>query len=290
MRYFSARALGAGALVVAASALPASGALAAQSEPRVLGLPLPDVGQVVTSIGTTVGGTVDPVLPGTGGIITGTTGAVGGIITGTTATVTTTVDQTLGGILGGTGLGAVTGPITAGSAPGAGLPVDALNTLLGTLGIPTLAGTGSGQAVAPDGSIIVDNRAPGVTFKVLSSLRGVKALGKLKLQVSSDEPGLVAFTSTLRPGLAVKTKKAKRTAARGKARSSAAKHSRKVIHIAPVSLGFRKAGKLKVTVQLSRAAQRNLGNGRNARISVGLLAADAARNQLQQRVKQTVKR
>ncbi len=290
MRYFSARALGAGALVVAASALPASGALAAQSEPRVLGLPLPDVGQVVTSIGTTVGGTVDPVLPGTGGIVTGTTGAVGGIITGTTPTVTTTVDQTLGGILGGHGTRCGHRPDHRRQCPGHRPARRRAQHAARHTRYPDARRHGQ----RPGGrSRRLDHRGqPRARRHVQGALllRGVKALGKLKLQVSSDEPGLVAFTSTLRPVWRSRPRRRSARHARGKARSSAAKHSRKVIHIAPVSLGFRKAGKLKVTVQLSRAAQRNLGNSRNARISVGLLAADAARNQLQERVKQTVKR
>lgn len=295
MRYISVRALGLGALACAAVGFPASSAAAAQSQARALGLPLPDVGQVVTSIGTTAGGTADAILPGTGTLVTGTTGAVGGIITGTTTTVTTTVDQTLGGILAGSGLGTVPVPGTGGGSTGAptggtptgGLPTDALNTLLQTLGIPAFGGPGSGQAVAPDGSIVLDDRAPAVRFKVLSSLRGVKALGKLKLLVTTDEPGIVALTSAIRPGPAVKRTTSSK---RRKATSSATKHSRKVIHIPAATLGFRKAGRLKVTVQLSRSAQRNLGNSRNARISVGLLAADAARNQVAKRLKQTVKR
>jgi len=296
MRSHTVRTVALGALTTAALAFPAASALGADSQSRILGLPVPDLGQVVTDVGQTVGGVVDPVLPGTGAIVTETTGTVGGIITGTTDTLNSTVDQTVGSILDGSGLDSVLDPITGTSTASGGglLPTDTLNTLLQTLGIPTLSGTGAGQSVAPDGSIIVDGRAPSATFKVLSRLRAVKRDGKLKLQVSIDEAGVVAFTSTVRPGVAVKTKKAakKKSTRKTKARRSAAakKHSRKVIHVPAVTLGFRKAGVLKVTVQLSKAAQRNLGASKNARISVGLLAADAARNQISSRVKQTVKR
>lgn len=295
MKARTARAIALGAIASTAVAAPIATAAAAQAEPRILGLPLPDLGQVVTQVGSTVGGIVDGVLPGTGAIVTETTGTVGGIITGTTQTVSDTVDQTVGGILDGSGLGGIVGPnAPGGGAAGGLLPTDALNALLQTLGIPTLAGTGTGQSVAPDGSIVVDSRAPGVRLTVLSKLRDVKKDGRLRLQVASDEAGVVAFTSTLRPGVLAKAAKpkAKKKTAPKKARKSAAtpKHSRKVIHVPAVTLGFRQAGALKVTVQLSKTAQRNLGNARDARISVGLLAADGARNQVSERVKRSVKR
>lgn len=296
MKARTARTIALGVVASAAVAVPVASAAAAPSETRILGLPLPDLGQVVTQVGSTVGGILDGVAPGTGAIVTETTGTVGGIITGTTQTVSDTVDQTVGSILDGSGLGGIVGPnAPGGGAAGGLLPTDALNALLQTLGIPTLAGTGTGQTVAPDGSIVVDSRAPGVTFTVLSRLRDVQKDGKLRLQVASDEAGVVAFTSTLRPGVLAKKTKAKAKMKKGsskKARKSAAKprHSRKVIHVPAVTLGFRQAGALKVTVQLSKTAQRNLGNAKDARISVGLLAADGARNQVTERVKRSVKR
>lgn len=286
MNRTTVRAIALGALATTAVAVPASSALAAQAEPRLLGLPLPDLGQIVTDLGSTLGDTIDQILPGTGAIVTETTGTVGGIITGTTGTVETVVDETLGGILDGSGLGTVVGPNTGGGGANGGLlPTDALTQLLGTLGIPISGGT-AGQVTNADGTITVDSRAPGVTFTVLSKLRSVKKDGKLKLQVATDEPGVVAFTSAVRPGAAVKAKKARK----GVKRKPAPKHSRKLIKVPAVTLGFRKAGKLRVTVQLSKTAQRNLGNARNARISVGLLASDAARNQARTRVKRAVKR
>lgn len=274
------------AVATTAFAVPAGAAFAGDAELRLLGLPLPDLGQVVTDVGGTLGDTVDTILPGTGAIVTETTGTVGGIITGTTQTVNDAVDQTVGGILDGTDLGGIVGPNTSGGGTNGGLlPTDALTTLLQTLGFQTV-GQAKGTVVNADGSVTVDSRAPGVTFKALSKLRNVKKDGKLKLQVATDEPGIVAFTSTVRPGLKVKARKQ----ATRKARTSATKHSRKVIHIPAVTLGFRKAGSLKVTVQLSKAAQRNLGSARDARISVGMIASDAARNQTRSRVKKTVAR
>jgi len=272
-------------LAAATVGVPTGAAFAAQAEPRILGLPLPDTGQIVTDVGDTLGGTVDPILPGTGAIVTETTGTAGGIITGTTQTVNDAVDQTVGGILDGSGLGSTVGPdTTGGGANGGLLPTDALTALLQTLGFSTL-GSAPGMVTNADGSVSVDSRAPGVTFKVLSKLRSVKRNGKLRLQVATDEPGIVALTSTVRPGLKAKAKKARK-----KTRTRAVKHSRKVIHIPAVTLGFRQAGALKVTVQLSKTAQRNLGNARNARVSVGLLAADAAHNQTRSRVKKTIAR
>jgi hypothetical protein len=287
MKARTARAIALGAIATTAVAAPVATASAAQAEPRIIGLPLPDLGQVVSDLGATLGGIVEGVLPGTGAIVTETTGTVGGIITGTTQTVSDSVDETVGQILNGAGLGGVVGPdAPGGGAAGGLLPTNALNSLLQTLGIPTLQGTGTGQSVAPDGSITIDSRAPGVTFTVLSKLRDVKKDGRLRLQVASDEAGVIAFTSTLRPGVLAKTKAGTKKAARG----SAVKHSRKVIHVPAVTLGFRQAGALKVTVRLSKTAQRNLGNAKDARISVGLLAADGARNQASERVKRVVKR
>lgn len=286
MHRTTVRTIALGALATTAIAVPASSALAAGAQPRLLGLPLPDLGQIVTDVGSTLGGTIDQVLPGTGAIVTETTGTVGGIITGTTGTVETAVDQTLGGILDGSGLGEIVGPNTGGGGANGGLlPTDALTQLLMTLGIPVSGGT-TGQVTNADGTITVDSRAPGVTFTVLSRLRSVKKDGKLKLQVATDEPGVVAFTSAVRPGPAVKAKRARK----GVGTKRAPRHSRKLIKVPAVTLGFRKAGTLRVTVQLSKTAQRNLGNARNARISVGLLASDAARNQARSRVKRAVKR
>ncbi len=273
MKARTARTIALGVLASTAVAMPVAAATAAQAESRILGLPLPDLGQVVTQVGSTVGG----------------------ILTGTTQTVSDTVDQTVGSILDGSPLGGIVGPnAPGGGAAGGLLPTDALNALLQTLGIPTLAGTGTGQTVAPDGSIVIDSRAPGVTFTVLSKLRDVQKDGRLRLQVASDEPGVVAFTSTLRPGVLARSKAKARTrkgtSKKAKKRAASPKHSRRVIHVPAVTLGFRQAGALKVTVQLSKTAQRNLGNARDARISVGLLAADGARNQATERVKRSVKR
>ncbi len=46
-----------------------------------------------------------------------------------------------------------------------------------------------------------------------------------------------------------------------------------------MTLAYRKAGKLIVTVRLSRAAQRALGGSANAAMSVGTIAVDVFRNQ-----------
>lgn len=279
-------ALAAVALAGAALGIPAGVAFAADADLRALGLPLADAGELVADVGETLGGTVDPILPGTGAIVTETTGTVGGIITGGTQSVDDVVDQTVGGILDGSDLGTVVGPDAPGGGSDGGLlPTDALTALLQTVGIPLL-GSAPGMVTNADGSVTIDTRAPGVTFKVLSRLRNVKRSGKLKLQVATDEPGIVALTSTVRPGRKAKA----RRKAKKSARASAVKHSRKVIHIPAATLGFRKAGALTVTVQLSKTARRNLGNARNARISVGLLAADAARNQTRSRIRKTITR
>jgi hypothetical protein len=130
--------------------------------------------------------------------------------------------------------------------------------------------------------VIVDASAPRPKVKVLSRLRSIGRTGKMRLEVSTNEPGIVALGGNVRPGRAVKAKKRK-------ARSSA-KHSRKLVKVPSVVLGYRRAGKLTLTVKLSRAAQRTLGRSRDARISVGTLAADVFRNQDSDHTKLKIKR
>ena len=248
-------ALGAGTAVAAAPA-----------QAQLLGGLLPSIGTIVTGTGQTLGNTLDSVVPGVGGVVTGVTGSVGGVVTGVQNTVTGTLDQTLGSVLGG---------------EGGLLPADVLDTLLGTLlgnstAAPGTPGTGnsggvivlSGGSVGP-GGIVLDASAPRPTVKVLSKLRQIGSSGKMQLEIRTNEPGIVAVASKVRPGAAVQAKKGTR----------AAKHSRKLIKIPQITLGYRKAGKLVVTVRLSRAAQRALGRSRNARMSVGTLAVDVFKNQ-----------
>jgi hypothetical protein len=223
----------------------------------LLGL-LPNLGTIITSTGQTLGS----LIPGLGGVVTGVTGAVGGIVGGVQSTVTGLLDQTLGGVVGG-----ATGSSSL-------LPTNVLNPLLGTLlhsavPKPGVAGTGapivlSGAKVGPGGTAVVDASAPRPTVKVLSKLKGIGRDGKLRLEIRTDEPGIVAVAGNVRPGDAVK---------------NAAKHSRKLIKVPNVVLAYRKAGKLVVTVKLSRAAQRALGASKKARMSIGTVASDIFRNQ-----------
>ncbi len=59
---------------------------------------------------------------------------------------------------------------------------------------------------------------------------------------------------------------------------------------AQIVLGYRKAGKLTVTVRVSRAAQRTLGKVRDARMSVGTIAVDVFKNQASENTKLKLKR
>lgn len=266
------------AALLSIGALSAGTAVAAApAQAQLLGGLLPSIGTIVTDLGTTLGGTVNAVLPGTGGIITDVTGSVGGVVTGVQNTVAGTLDQTLGGILGGeNGL----------------LPPDVLDNLLGTLlgnstAAPGTPGTGnsggvivlSGGSVGP-GGIVLDASAPRPKVTVLSKLKQIGRTGKMRIEIKTNEPGIVAVASKVRPGAAVKAKKgAKRT-----------KHSRKVITVPQITLGYRKAGKLVVTVRLSRAAQRALGRSKNAKMSVGTLAVDVFKNQDSDSTKVNIKR
>jgi hypothetical protein len=238
-----------------------------------LGLPLPDLGQIVTQVGGTVGG----VLPVGGGVVTETTGTVGGIVTGTTGTVTDTVNQALGGALGGGGL----------------LPTDTLDSLLGSLGLVYLngpagpagaggaGGAGTGAGTTGPGGLVLDARSPNARFQILSRLSRIAKTGRIPVRVAVDEAGIVAFKGSVRPGKARKL--AKRTGAKKAV-------SRKPIKFPSAVLAFRKAGSLRVTIQLSRQAQRRLGRVRDARMSLAVLTADVLRNQGKTTFKRVVKR
>jgi len=237
---------------------------------------LPNVGSLVTGTGATLGGA----LPGTGGVITGVTGTVGGVIAGVQDTVAGTLDDTLGGVLGG---------------GGGVLPDDVLGSLLGTLlanssaapGTPGFGGPNaggpivlSGGSVGPNGQVLLDASAPRSTVKVLSKLRQVGRTGRIKLEIKTNEPGVVAIKTNVRPGATIKAKKGQKTA----------KVSRKLIKIPQIVLGYRKAGKLTVTVRVSRASQRALGKVKDARMSVGTIAVDVWKNQDSDHTKLKLKR
>ena len=254
-----------------------AGVVASPVQAQLLGGLVPNLGTIVTGTGTALGDTVDSILPGVGGVVTGVTGTVGGVVGGVQDSVTGIVDQTLGGVLDG--------------STGAILPTDVLDNLLGTLlanstAAPGSLGTGTsggpivlaGGSVTP-GGIILDASAPRPTVKVLSKLKAIGKSGKMRMEIRTNEPGIVAVAGSVRPGLAVKKKGAK-----------AVKHSRKVIKVPSITLGYRKAGKLVVTVKLSRAAQRALGRSKDARMSVGTVASDLFRNQDSDNVKLKIKR
>jgi hypothetical protein len=227
---------------------------------------LPNLGTIITQTGQTLGS----LIPGLGGVVTGVTGTVGGVVGGVQTAVVGAVDQTLGGVLGGTG---------------GLLPTGTVNSLLGTLlsnsaaapgtpgtGAPTVGGpiVLSGGQVSP-GGMIVDASAPRSTVKILSKLKQIGETGKLKIEISTNEPGVVAVAGTVRPGAAV--------AVKGKKGKPAAKHSRAAIKVPQIVLGYREAGKLVATVRLSRGAQRALGESKNALMTVGTVAVDVFKNQ-----------
>lgn len=258
-------------------ALSAGTAVAASpAQAGLLDAVVPNTGSLVTGTGAPL----DGLVPGAGGVITGVAGTVGGVIGGVQETVAGTLDETLGGVIGG---------------GGGALPDDVLGTLLGTLfanssaapGTPGFGGPNaggpivlSGGSVGPNGQILLDASAPRSTVKVLSKLRQVGRSGKMKLEIKTNEPGVVALKSNVRPGAAVKTKTGAKTA----------KVSKKLIKIPQIVLGYRKAGKLTVTVRVSRAAQRALGKVKDAKMSVGTIAVDVWKNQDSQNTKLKLKR
>jgi hypothetical protein len=257
----------AAAALLTIGALSAGSAVAtAPAQASLLGGLLPNLGTIITQTGQTLGS----LIPGLGGVVTGVTGTVGGVVGGVQTAVVGAVDQTLGGVLGGTG---------------GLLPTGTVNSLLGTLlsnsaaapgtpgtGAPTVGGpiVLSGGQVSP-GGMIVDASAPRSTVKILSKLKQIGETGKLKIEISTNEPGVIAVAGTVRPGAAV--------AVKGKKGKPAAKHSRAAIKVPQIVLGYREAGKLVATVRLSRGAQRALGESKNALMTVGTVAVDVFKNQ-----------
>jgi hypothetical protein len=268
-------ALSAGATVVVAQPAQASllggllpGSSTGTSQTGLLGGLLPNLGTIITTTGQLLGNLLP--IPGLSSIITGVTGTVGGVVGGVQATVTGVVDQTLGGVVGGSSTGV--------------LPDLALNNLLGTLlgnsiakpGTPGFGGPNSGGPIVLSGGqvspagVVLDASAPRTTVKVLSKLKAIGRNGKMQLEIRTNEPGIVAVAGNLRPGYAMKMSAAKK---------KAAKHSRRLIKVPSIVLGYRQAGKLVVTVKLSRDAQRSLGTSKDARMSVGTVASDVFKNQ-----------
>jgi hypothetical protein len=246
------------AAAVVALAIPT--AAAAQ-----LGLPLPPVPDPVQTVPDTSGALPDPLS----GVVDTVTGTVGGVVTTVTDTtgdptaglpdpVGQTVDQVLGGTLGS-------------------LPTATVDQLLGAAGLNGLNGANGqpGVKTLPDGTVVVDKRPPTTKVTVLNRNRTVGRNGKLSLRISSDEPSVVAVVSTIKPGL--------RWHARGLS------HSRKTIKVPRVVLAYRNAGALKLTIQFSGRAQRNIKRSYNSTMKLSLVALDVARNQVTRKLTRVVK-
>lgn len=243
-----------------------------------LGNALPNLGTILAQTGQTLGSLV----PGAGGVVTGVSGSVGGVVGGVQGSVNGLVDSTLAGVVGGDLLG---------------LPSGAVDSLLATLlsnssaaaGTPGTGGPNAGAPIVLSGAkigaggVVVDASAPRSTVKVLSKLKAIGKNGKMRIEIKTDEPGIVAVAGKLRPGRLLKQKGAKAKAAK-------AKHSRKLIKVPSIVLGYRKAGKLTATIQLSRAAQRALGTSKDAKMSVRTIAVDVFRNQGSESKKLNIKR
>jgi hypothetical protein len=262
------------AAVAAALALPA-GALAQFG--------LPDPTQVITQ-------TTDPITGAVTGTVTDPTSTITSTVTDPTGTIGGVIDtttSTLDGATGGT-TGTITDPIvqTVDQVLGgtlATLPAGTIDELLGAAGLAGANGAngasgGSGVTVLPDGTVVIDKRPPNTTVKVLDRNGKVGRSGKLRLQISSDEPSVVALAGSVKPGRAWKL--------HGRAKKL---HSRKSIAIPKVVLAYRKAGALRLTIQFSRRAQRNIRHSYNSSVRLSLVAVDVARNQVTRKLNRVVK-
>ena len=248
------------AAATVALALPAS----ATAQLGLLLPPLPDTtqttDQLTGALPDPLGGVVDTVTGTAGGVVNTVTDATGGV----TDTVGQTVDQVLGGTLGE-------------------LPIGTVDDLLGAAGLAGLNGANGapgtpGVTILPNGTVLVDRRAPVTKVTVLNRNRTVGRSGKLRLQIASDEPSVVALVGSVRPGKAWRL--------HGKA---AKRHSRKAITIPRVVLGYRTPGALRLTIQFSRRAQHNIRQSYNSSLKLTVVALDVARNQVTRKLNRIVK-
>jgi len=91
------------------------------------------------------------------------------------------------------------------------------------------------------------------SIRVLSTLRSIRATGRLRLRIRTADAGNVVVSGRVRPGPSVARR---------------ARHSRKVIKLKRVSLGHVRAGTRTVSMKLSRTARRTLGRSRSGRLLV----------------------
>ena len=236
--------------LLAAAAIAIAAPVAAHAQ---LGLPLPPVPDPTQTTNQVTADLPDPL----GGVVDTVTGTAGGVVD--------TVNNATGGATGGT-LGE--------------LPTGTIDDLLGAAGLNGLNGANGqpGVTVLPDGTVVVDKRAPTTKVTVLNRNRTVGRSGRLSLRISSDEPSVVALVGTVKPGRAWHL-----------SRRAAKRHSRKTIKIPKVVLAYRQAGALKLTIQFSGRAQRNIRQSFNSNMKLTLVAVDVARNQVTRKLSRVVK-
>jgi len=249
------------AAVAVACAIPA--AAGAQ-----VGLPLPPVPDPTQTVSPVTDQLPDPLS----GVVDTVTGTVGGVVD----TVTDTTGDPTGGIVDT--VGRTVDQVLGGTLPQ--LPAGTVDDLLGAAGLNGLNGLNGapgqpGVTVLPNGTVVVDKRPPTTRVTVLNRNRTVGRNGKLSLKIMSDEPSVLALLGTVKPG--------RRWHARGKS------HSRRTIRIPKVVLAYRKAGALKLTIQFSGRAQRNIRRSFNSTLKLSVVAVDVARNQVTRKLTRVVK-
>jgi hypothetical protein len=206
-------------------------------------------------------------LPDATGVVGQVTGLAGGLAPAAPAPVQQALDSLL-----------------AGGLPS--LDPGALDGLLGKLGVPAAAGGnragvgGAGGAGSVIGTTngVVDGRAPTASVTVLSHLRVVRRTGRMVVRVTSSEPSVVALAGTVRPGTKLKRY------------GRSTRSFRAPVKVKRALLAFRRQGALRVTISLSRSAQKRLGQARDARLSLAVYAVDVARNQVTRNLKRHVTR
>lgn len=279
--------------VVAASLALACGLAAGAASADLLPPLLPGTTTSTPSVPTV------PTLPPdpTGGVI----GTVGGVVDTTTGTVTGAIDTVLGAVPGSSGGTLPTGTVdtilgtllgggtgTTGTTGGGTPTGTGAGGTSGSAGSGGAAGSNGGSSSGAAGSVVSgpaygaadgkDHRAPALRFTILSKLRQAARSGKLRLRVHSSEPAVVAFTTRIRPGRAVRT------------HGRPARVSSKLIRIKPVVMAFRRSGSVVVVLQLPKRARKSLGHVASARVALQSWTSDLARNQARQNLRRTLRR
>ena len=133
----------------------------------------------------------------------------------------------------------------------------AVSALESRHGVALFDRIGRGVALNPAGEVFL-REAKAVLARAgqaENALADLSGLNRGRLRIHASEPAVVAFTTLLRPGRALRV------------HGRPQKVNRKLIRIKAVVLAFRRAGNLTVVLKLPKSARKNLKRSTDARIT-----------------------